>query len=179
MFYTSAALSVRYKTAIIKTQEKQKGEIFLNLKSPQLSDPLEKSDLLYDLVQLQLTDEEEICSSRYLNQTLEDYEASCIEFKNCIFHNCHFLNCRIQNLSFTDVILENCDLSACHFEDLAAQRVIFKGCKLMGSFSAILCCKTPLFLAAICVIPYGMTVDSNRFFLTAAVLPKAISVKEN
>ena len=104
----------------------------MKIQPPNLTEPLEGGNLLYDLVQMQQQDEEELRGGIYRNQLLEGFDGSGIEFKNCVFHGCQFSQCCLDNLSLTDVLLENCSFSACHLQDLAACRVTLRGCKLMG-----------------------------------------------
>ena len=99
---------------------------------PNLRQPIESGDLLYDLVLAQQADEEELKNTLYQNQTLEDFSGGRMEFQNCVFRGCQFVRCRLDNFSFTDVLLENCNLSGSTLRDLATQRVILRGCKLMG-----------------------------------------------
>lgn len=99
---------------------------------PNLRQPIESGDLLYDLVLAQQADEEELKNTFYQNQTLEDFSGGRMEFQNCVFRGCQFVRCRLDNFSFTDVLLENCNLSGSTLRDLATQRVILRGCKLMG-----------------------------------------------
>lgn len=104
----------------------------MKIQPPNLTEPLEGGNLLYDLVQMQQQDEEELRGGIYRNQLLEGFDGSGIEFKNCVFHGCQFSQCCLDNLSLTDVLLENCSFSACRLQDLAACRVTLRGCKLMG-----------------------------------------------
>lgn len=89
---------------------------------PNLRQPIESGDLLYDLVLAQQADEEELKNTLYQNQTLEDFSGGRMEFQNCIFRGCQFVRCRLDNFSFTDVLLENCNLSGSTLRDLATQR---------------------------------------------------------
>ena len=100
----------------------------MKIDSPKSVQPQEKGDLLYDLVLAQQQDEEEIRDALYQNQTLEGYEGSNMEFKNCTFRGCQFVDCRMSNFSFVDVVMENCNLSGCEPHDLACQRVRLRGC---------------------------------------------------
>ena len=83
----------------------------MKIQPPNLTEPLEGGNLLYDLVQMQQQDEEELRGGIYRNQLLEGFDGSGIEFKNCVFHGCQFSQCCL---------------------DLAACRVTLRGCKLMG-----------------------------------------------
>ena len=94
----------------------------MKIQPPNLTDPLTAGNLLYDLVQMQQQDEEELRGGIYRNQLLEGFDGSGIEFKNCVFHGCQFSQC----------CLENCSFSPCRLQDLAACRVTLRGCKLMG-----------------------------------------------
>ena len=80
----------------------------MKIQPPNLTEPLEGGNLLYDLVQMQQQDEEELRGGIYRNQLLEGFDGSGIEFKNCVFHGCQFSQCCLDNLSLTDVLLENC-----------------------------------------------------------------------
>ena len=104
----------------------------MKIQPTNLTEPLTAGNLLYDLVQMQQQDEEELHGGIYRNQLLEGFDGSGIEFKNCVFHGCQFSQCCLDNLSLTDVLLENCSFSACRLQDLAACRVTLRGCKLMG-----------------------------------------------
>ncbi|MEE1392681.1 MAG: hypothetical protein U0K65_00800, partial [Negativibacillus sp.] len=67
----------------------------MKLCPPQLSPTHQSGTLLYDLVCAQQQDEEEICGMLYQNETLEDFQGSNLELKNCVLRGCTFSNCRI------------------------------------------------------------------------------------
>ena len=71
----------------------------MKLCPPQLSPTHQSGTLLYDLVCAQQQDEEEICGMLYQNETLEDFQGSNLELKNCVLRGCTFSNCRMDNLS--------------------------------------------------------------------------------
>ena len=89
----------------------------MKIQPPNLTEPMENGNLLYDLVQMQQQDEEELRDGIYRNQLLEGFDGSGIEFKNCVFHSCQFSQCCLDNLSLTDVLLENCSFSACRLQE--------------------------------------------------------------
>ena len=66
---------------------------------PNLRQPIESGDLLYDLVLAQQADEEELKNTFYQNQTLEDFSGGRMEFQNCVFRGCQFVRCRLDNFS--------------------------------------------------------------------------------
>ena len=78
----------------------------MKIQPTNLTEPLTAGNLLYDLVQMQQQDEEELHGGIYRNQLLEGFDGSGIEFKNCVFHGCQFSQCCLDNLSLTDVLLE-------------------------------------------------------------------------
>ena len=53
----------------------------MKIQPPNLTEPLEGGNLLYDLVQMQQQDEEELRGGIYRNQLLEGFDGSGIEFK--------------------------------------------------------------------------------------------------
>ena len=71
----------------------------MKLYPPQLSPTHQSGTLLYDLVCAQQQDEEEIRGMLYQNETLEDFQGSNLELKNCVLRGCTFSNCRMDNLS--------------------------------------------------------------------------------
>ena len=57
----------------------------MKIQPPNLTEPLEGGNLLYDLVQMQQQDEEELRGGIYRNQLLEGFDGSGIEFKTASF----------------------------------------------------------------------------------------------